>query len=738
MKNIFICLLFLFSGLYLIAQNHTQLLKKTCPGVYPEMQRSFNVDSVIQACLADISADTIRKYMLELQSFGTRYQLEPNHKSIAVFLQEKFMSFGYTDVVLDSFINISGYFYIDTTWQYNVVATRNGTTNSQTQYITGAHYDSFIWDLQTQATSPWVPGADDNASGTAATLEIARVLALHNVAVPSTLKFICFAAEEYMTDDPAQCGSGNYASKARLNNDDIGFYINMDMISNATTNDSTVIVYHYPQNDYVFNVMMDACDSFSTMTPYIIEGDMMGDSHKFWVNGFESTFLEEYDFSTNYHEQSDSVGNCNVYYCADVARLSCAALLMGACDIRPVTGLRVVTVNACHDALVSWSASRDSLVGFYRIDIGTVPGVTDSSVVTADSFYVFTGLTVGTQYYISVTAVSNSGIESGMVTDSIVPANCTFDEGILIVDGSNGGLIGAPSDQVVDQFYNDVLFGFQRQEYAADSAGMIDLNTLGRFSSVLWYINGYNSIVALLNSERPLMQYLSSGGNLFLTFFIPLYMLEGESTLGFEFFKNKSFARDFLKLESTDCNVNSVFTGAVPVLPGFDTLHCDTSKTPGNMKKVGVFNPTSDGQVLYLYDSPYDSTQMAETLKNKNVGVLYDGSDFKTLTLGFPLYYMTKDEVQSMLRYVFENIFGEVYTGIEENATASNLQCYPNPVKDVLYVKGAAIDHYTITDVSGRVVLSGIAADNSIQVNILKPGVYILRTGAAVLLFVKE
>jgi len=738
MKNIFICLLFLFSGLYLIAQNHTAFLKKNSPGVYPEVQRSFNVDSVIQACLADISADTIRKYMLELQSFNTRYQLEPNHKSIAVFLQEKFMSFGYTDVVLDSFINVSGYFYIDTTWQYNVVATRNGTTNAQTQYITGAHYDSFIWDLQTQATSPWVPGADDNASGTAATLEIARVLALHNVAVPSTLKFICFAAEEYMTDDPAQCGSGNYASKARMNNDDIGFYINMDMISNATTNDSTVIVYHYPQNDYVFNVMMAACDSFSTMTPYIIEGDMMGDSHKFWLNGFESTFLEEYDFSTNYHEQSDSVGNCNVFYCADVARLSCAALLMGACEIRPVAGLRVVTVNACHDALVSWSASRDSLVGFYRIDIGTVPGVTDSSVVTVDSFYVFTGLTVGTEYFISVTAVSNSGLESEMVADSIVPVNCTFDEGILIVDGSNGGISGSPSDQVVDQFYNDVLFGFQRQEYAADSAGMIDLNTLGRYSSVLWHINGLNSVVALMNSEKALMQYLSSGGQLFLTFFMPLFMLEGDNTQDIVLFKNRSFARDFLKIESSDFNLISVFSGTVPVFPGFDSLRCDTSKTPGPLKKIGTLNPIIDAEVIYLYDSPYDSTQMPLTLKNTNVGVLYDGSDFKTLTLGFPLYYMNKDEVQSMLRYVFENIFGEVYTGIEENATASNLQCYPNPVKDVLYVKGAQGNTFTIVDASGRQVMDGKLTGDIIDVHLLSSGVYCLKTESGSAMFIKE
>ena len=156
------------------------------------------------------------------------------------------------------------------------------------------------------------------------------------------------------------------------------------------------------------------------------------------------------------------------------------------------------------------------------------------------------------------------------------------------------------------------------------------------------------------------------------------------------------------------------------------------------MKFVEVLNPTPDAAGIYAYDSPYDTTHPISELKYENVGVLYDGSDFKTLTLGFPLYYMNKDEVQSMLRYVFENIFGEAYTGIEENATASTLQCYPNPVSDILYVKGAQGNTFTILDASGRHVLDGKIAGDKIDVHVLSSGVYCLNTESGSALFIKD
>jgi len=67
---------------------------------------------------------------------------------------------------------------------HNVVATRDGTDPSRPWIVVGAHFDS----------TPNTPGADDNASGVAALLEIARLLQGFQPA--ATLQFVGFNLEE--------------------------------------------------------------------------------------------------------------------------------------------------------------------------------------------------------------------------------------------------------------------------------------------------------------------------------------------------------------------------------------------------------------------------------------------------------------------------------------------------------------------------------------------------------------
>ncbi|MDY6940067.1 MAG: M20/M25/M40 family metallo-hydrolase [Cyanobacteriota bacterium] len=79
----------------------------------------------------------------------------------------------------------------------NIVAVRPGTDAAAGTILLGAHYD----------TVPNSPGADDNATGVAAVLEIARLLA--NVDTPRTLELVFFDSEEV-----GLLGSLAYASTA--------------------------------------------------------------------------------------------------------------------------------------------------------------------------------------------------------------------------------------------------------------------------------------------------------------------------------------------------------------------------------------------------------------------------------------------------------------------------------------------------------------------------------------------
>jgi len=92
----------------------------------------------------------------------------------------------------------------------NVVATKRGTARPDEVVVAGAHFD----------TVPTGPGANDNASGVAATLEAARVLA--GVPTARTVQFVFFTGEEL-----GLFGSAAFAAERRQG---VVAMINLDMV----------------------------------------------------------------------------------------------------------------------------------------------------------------------------------------------------------------------------------------------------------------------------------------------------------------------------------------------------------------------------------------------------------------------------------------------------------------------------------------------------------------------------
>ena len=99
----------------------------------------------------------------------------------------------------------------------NVIGTLTGTDAAQGIVYMGGHYDSVAF----------APGANDDASGVAATLEAARVLATNGHRTKATLKFIAFGSEETGLN-----GSFEYvaANEAEVSSKGLGM-VNLDMIA---------------------------------------------------------------------------------------------------------------------------------------------------------------------------------------------------------------------------------------------------------------------------------------------------------------------------------------------------------------------------------------------------------------------------------------------------------------------------------------------------------------------------
>jgi Zn-dependent M28 family amino/carboxypeptidase len=100
----------------------------------------------------------------------------------------------------------------------NVWAERAGAGRAEEIVLVGAHYDSVVGS----------PGANDNASGVAAVLEIARLLAGHDH--PRTLRFVAFVNEEPPFSFSPDMGSFHHARRARERGEKIVAMLSVETI----------------------------------------------------------------------------------------------------------------------------------------------------------------------------------------------------------------------------------------------------------------------------------------------------------------------------------------------------------------------------------------------------------------------------------------------------------------------------------------------------------------------------
>jgi hypothetical protein len=172
------------------------------------------LDEILQQIADEVSMDDLQTYVTALQNFETRYTLTTNCLQAAQYIYDYFLSLGlqprFQDFTYGGVIN-----------GRNVMAEIRGLTYPEQVVIICAHYDSTSDQRWTLA-----PGADDNASGTAAVMEAARILS--NRPLDFTVRFIAFSAEEQ-----GLIGSLSYVQTQLSPEEEIIGVINLDMIAYA-------------------------------------------------------------------------------------------------------------------------------------------------------------------------------------------------------------------------------------------------------------------------------------------------------------------------------------------------------------------------------------------------------------------------------------------------------------------------------------------------------------------------
>src|SRR5436190_1432554 len=199
----------------------------------PSITRNRTIASIVR----EIDAKNIERTIRQLVSFGTRNTLsEQNDPKRGIgaardwlyteFLKAAEASGGRMTVEKQSFEQPKAQRVPQATMLTNVVATLKGTRpeSADRVYVVSGHYDSMCntaIDAKCDA-----PGANDDASGTAAVLEMARVMAQYKF--DATIVFMAVPGEEQ-----GLLGATHYAEQAKSNTVNIDAMFTNDIIGNT-------------------------------------------------------------------------------------------------------------------------------------------------------------------------------------------------------------------------------------------------------------------------------------------------------------------------------------------------------------------------------------------------------------------------------------------------------------------------------------------------------------------------
>jgi peptidase M28-like protein len=361
--------------------------------------------------LKEIDPDRIEQTVRRLAAFGTRHTLSTQddpHRGIGaardwIFAELKRYaeaSGGRMTVELQSYVQQPASRIPVATRITNVVATLRGSVDPGRTYVVSGHYDSRVTDVM-DATSD-SPGADDDASGVAVVMELARVMAKRRTA--ATLVFAAVAGEEQ-----GLYGSGYLAEQFKVAGTNLQGMFTNDIIGSPRADDGTVDPHtvrlfaegvptsETPQqantrrsvggeNDssarqlarFVRDVAANGATGMDVRVIYRRDRYLRGGDHiPFLERGYPAARFTEPDEDYAHQHQDVRVEDgiqfgdlpefCDFGYIARVARVNGAALWTLAQAPGTPRNTRVITSNLTNDTELVWDLGTEPDLAGYEV-----------------------------------------------------------------------------------------------------------------------------------------------------------------------------------------------------------------------------------------------------------------------------------------------------------------------------------------------------------------------------------
>jgi hypothetical protein len=298
-----------------------------------ELEKPAN-EGFIHSAINQVNSTKLKNWIDNLSSFHTRHTKSEYIENVAYWLKNELQSVCNGNVYFHNFTRIDqgiGYNL------KNIICNQEGSgaardnknnNNSNNLILISAHYDSRMQDIN--QTNARAPGADDNASGVAAVLELARILSQVNL--KSNIQFVLFSGEEQ-----GQWGSTAYVNYLQTNDTKLDLIINLDMVgypalglnnvvieydvgNKFTTND----IYSKKVGQFIEQIALDYANLEALLHP-------LGKTDLIPFEAIGKTVIGIHDGGSkqnpNYHSTSDTPDTLDIEYLTSVTKLVLAAIL---------------------------------------------------------------------------------------------------------------------------------------------------------------------------------------------------------------------------------------------------------------------------------------------------------------------------------------------------------------------------------------------------------------------------
>jgi hypothetical protein len=412
----------------------------------PESSVAPAVDPDIAALVNSVSEQQLFAYVQTLENFGTRNIFSETQRddfgigAARRWIHDEFLRVngGALQVTFDDFpANIDGRI----TNQRNVIATLPGIGDHPGAIVISAHYDSRSNDMLDG--NSLAPGADDNGSGVALLIELARLLSSRSW--NQTIIFAAFSAEEQGT-----FGSRHYVQNTMLEGRSLDVIVNNDIVGGRAG---------IPQSIRIFSPGPDTNTSRQLArylkligglyTPALgidiidaLDREGRWSDHREFINaGIPGVRLtESVEDRGSQHSSGDTANKIDYGYLRQVTQLNLAVLanLAGAPPTPPAPA--VTPMAGPGSFILNWlpdPRAAGYAISFRPIGTQEYPPFRYVSVSEAGNV-AFTDLDAQTAYALSLSAIDANGRIGGFSPEILVEPT-PRSQSIFLFNAQNNG-----------------------------------------------------------------------------------------------------------------------------------------------------------------------------------------------------------------------------------------------------------------------------------------------------------